>query len=77
MLARDDLEDGVEALSRLIRILPLSEFSQEVAQVLEDCADCMDLFGPERFEYVVLGLHTMRVGLGQKRTATFARVFGS
>jgi HEAT repeat protein len=74
-LARDDLERGVELLSTVIRMLPKVGFEKPITEILEDCADCIELFGTERMEYVMLALHAMRMGLSQQRSAAFARVF--
>jgi HEAT repeat protein/MFS family permease len=74
-LARDDLEQGVALLCNVIRMLPKTEFETATAEILEDCADCMELFGTERMEYVTLALHAMRVGLAQNRSRAFGRVF--
>jgi MFS family permease len=73
--ARADLEQGVELLINVIRMLPLTEFEKSIPEILEDCADCMELFGTERIEYVTLGLHAMQVGLAQNRSRAFSRVF--
>jgi MFS family permease len=74
-LARDDMERGVELLSTIIRMLPKFEYDKPVTEILEDCADCIELFGTERMEYAMLALHAMRMGLSQRRSAAFARVF--
>ncbi len=74
-LAREDLEKGVELLCNVIRLLPKIENEKAITEILEDCADCMELFAAERMEYVILALHAMRTGLARKRSAAFARVF--
>lgn len=74
-LARDDLERGVELLGRVIDCLPEGEFEKTPAAILHECAARLDEHGTERVEYVLLALHTMDVGLTQKKLSAFTRVF--
>jgi MFS family permease len=75
-LAREDLERGVQLLSRVIHCLPSEEFGGALATILQDCAMCMDECGERRLEYALLALHTMSVGLAQRHSFTLPRVFG-
>lgn len=66
-LARGDLKRGVVLLSRAIDCLPLQEFDSASAEILQDTSERMDEFAAARIEYVLLALHTIRVGLAQKQ----------
>ncbi len=74
-LARDDLERGVELLSKVIGCLPEAEFEKIPTAILHECAERLDEYGTERVEYALLALHTMDVGLTQKKLSAFTRVF--
>jgi hypothetical protein len=75
-LAREELEQGVMLLSRVIHCLPLEEFEQVLVTILRDCVRGMEEFGARRLEYALLALHTLSVGLAQKHSFALPRVFG-
>ena len=62
VLARGDLERGVEVMSHVIHRLPVDHFDTPATSILEECAEKLDDFGATRMEYVLLALHTMDVG---------------
>jgi MFS family permease len=66
-LAQEDLESGVALISQIIRLLPVDELGRVHRVALQDFAERLDEFGVRRTEYVVLALHTIRMGLAEKR----------
>jgi HEAT repeat protein len=76
-LAHDEMERGIELLCDVVRMLPMSNNQDAIGQILEDCADCMELFSTERMEYVMLALHATRMAFLRNRTAGSVGVFRS
>ncbi len=74
--AREDLARGAALVSRVIRCLPVDEFAAAPGRILRECAVRLDEFGSDRFEYVLLALHTMAVELAQAQPTALARMFG-
>ncbi|HEX6386813.1 MAG TPA: MFS transporter [Anaerolineae bacterium] len=60
--ARNDLARGVSLLGDLVEMLPLEEFDETAAAVLQECADKLDQFKESRLEYVLLTLHAISTG---------------
>jgi MFS family permease len=75
-LAREELERGVGLLTEIIRSLPLEEWDPAAAEILADCADCLDERGAARMEYVILALHAMRIGFAEQESSAFTQAFG-
>jgi hypothetical protein len=75
ILAQQDLEQGAALIGSIACLLPTEELSDACAEVLQDCAECLGELGAERLEYVILALHTMRVGFSQRQGSIFARAF--
>lgn len=62
VLAREDLDRGVELLAGALR-LAADALAGPCRAVVEECAAQMERFGPGRAEYVVLALHAAECGL--------------
>jgi MFS family permease len=65
-LAREELEEGLALMSRLLRllpeVLPEANFSRSSQEIIAECAARTKEFGASRIEYVLLALHTLNVG---------------
>jgi HEAT repeat protein len=65
-LAREELEEGLALMSRLLRllpeVLPEANFSRSSQEIIAECAARTEEFGASRIEYVLLALHTLNVG---------------
>ena len=75
ILAQQDMEQGAALIGSIACLLPTEELSDACAEVLHGCAECLEEFGAERLEYVILALHTMHVGFSQRQGNIFARAF--
>jgi len=60
--AQSDLIPGMVHLQELIIALPKEGFDEVCAEILSACCTQMDQRGEDRLEYIVLALHTMKVG---------------
>jgi HEAT repeat protein len=60
-LAHENLESGEKLVGSVIRRLPNEKFSESGAEILAECAKCLDEFGSQRTEYVILALHILAV----------------
>jgi MFS family permease len=74
-LAQQDIEQGVALIGSIACLLPSEDLSDACAEILQDCAECLEEFGAERLEYVILALHTMHVGFSQRQGSLIARAF--
>jgi hypothetical protein len=74
-LARQELDQGVELLCRVIRCLPREEFGRTDNMILQDCVQRLGDCGAERAEYLLLALHALHVGLTKKHPASLVHVF--
>jgi MFS family permease len=74
-LAQQDMEQGAALIGFIACLLPTEDLSDACAKILQDCAERLEEFGAERLEYVILALHTMRVGFSQRQGSIFARAF--
>jgi MFS family permease len=61
-LAHDDLASGVSRMPPVIQRLPKEGCSECCCRILDETARRLEEFGPARFEYVLLSLHTLQVG---------------
>lgn len=61
-LAREDLEQGVVLLGRLIQLLLPERFNETCVVVLQECAACLTEYQETRLEYILLALHIIHVG---------------
>jgi hypothetical protein len=61
-LGREDFASGAEQVSRIIRLLPAGSYDRTSSAILDDCAERLDQFGANRVEYLLLALHTLRIG---------------
>jgi MFS family permease len=62
VFAQSDLLQGMVHLQEMLTTLPKEGFDEVCSTILSDCHTQMDQYGAERLEYVVLALHTMKVG---------------
>jgi hypothetical protein len=60
-LAREELEQGVVLLGRLIQLLP-EKFNETCVVILQECAACLAEYQATRLEYILLALHIIHVG---------------
>jgi hypothetical protein len=63
VLAREDLDGGVELLAGALRLAAGDDLARPCRAVVRECADQMEQLGPQRLEYVVLALHAAECGL--------------
>jgi len=59
--AKDDFEQGVSQLIRLIHLLPADSITANGKVMLDECALRLETFKDTRGEYVLLALHTLDV----------------
>jgi HEAT repeat protein/sugar phosphate permease len=63
VLARDDLPAGIDLLSGVLRALPCDHLAAPCAAVVQESTACLDEFGAQRVEYLLLALHACNCGL--------------
>ena len=56
---RDDMETGARDLARVARTLAESQLDNALREILTECADRLEEFGPAREEYFLLSLHAL------------------
>jgi HEAT repeats len=61
--ARNDIEQGITLLNRLITILPSDLYTSQAQTILLDCSKRMDEFKASHSEYLILALHALGIGL--------------
>ena len=61
----DDYPTAAKLLSKIIRTVLTRSIEPLCAQVLSECADRLDEFGPQHREYILLSLHAIYVALEQ------------
>jgi hypothetical protein len=59
VLAHDDLPQGVALISAALQLLPAGQPDQTCYALIQECMTCLEEFGPQRLEYVVLVLHAV------------------
>jgi MFS family permease len=72
--ARDNLEDGVDRLRKIIDALPLEEMDAIVGTILSDCASQLVDLGANRIEYAILAVQAIDTGLQPEPGSILARV---
>jgi hypothetical protein len=62
IFARDNVDQGAAALSRLIELSTETPSDEASAKILRECATRLNEFGGKRIEYIILALHVLEVG---------------
>jgi len=60
--ARDEMEQGVALLIRVIELLPPDRFSETTLAILRECAESLASDPSTRPEYILLALHVIEIG---------------
>jgi HEAT repeat protein len=58
-LAQEEVERGVALLAKALQSLPAGGLATACGAVVRECTVQMEIWGPERMEYVLLGLHAL------------------
>jgi hypothetical protein len=61
--ARNNHEQGIALLNRVITMLPFDLYTPEARTILRECSKRMDEFKTTHSEYLILALHALGVGL--------------
>jgi HEAT repeat protein len=61
--ARNDHDEGIALLNRIITMLPLEIYTPEAQTILQECSKRMDEFKTSHSEYLILALHALGIGL--------------
>jgi MFS family permease len=60
--ARENLNRGAFLLGKVIAQIPGEKLDEACSLILQDCAHHLKAYQPERMEYLLLALHTLKVG---------------
>ncbi|MEP6985170.1 MAG: hypothetical protein ABI970_06220 [Chloroflexota bacterium] len=61
--ARNNIEQGIALLNRVITMLPFDIYTPEARTILLECSKRMDEFKTSHYEYLIMALHALGVGL--------------
>jgi len=61
--ARNDTEQGIALLNRLVTILPTELYTPQAQSILLECSQRMDEFKMAHTEYLIMALHALGIGL--------------
>ncbi len=61
--ARNDTEQGIALLNRLVTILPTELYTPQAQNILLECSQRMDEFKMTHTEYLIMALHALGIGL--------------
>jgi len=61
--ARNNIEQGITLLNRLITVLPTDLYTPQAQTILLECSKRMDEFKTSHSEYLIMALHALGVGL--------------
>ena len=61
--ARNNIEQGITLLNRLITIMPTELYTPQAQTILIECSKRLDEFKMAHTEYLIMALHALGIGL--------------